>query len=394
MAEIAEKPPARIISALSALSAGQKRKLSSARNKNKYSVGDTLSTLIHSALTNQPISGNYTEEEWQRCFDMALAQNVLAMTFPAMTALPKEQRPSFVLWSKWMAYAQSVAEQSQYKCEVVKKIGAWLAEDELSTTLIKGFSISVLYPRLELREFSDIDIFSGKDYDAVNACFAKHGVKVDSVDGHHAYLKVDGISVEHHFAFSNTKVKDGLLGPEETLKQLAVKNQQPTSIPGIYFPTPAFTALFVGWHAYEHFLQEKIQLRHVIDWVLALRALTPSDAVVVRQTIENATWSRFADTLTAIAIHQLGLPQEWFPANEIEIANSIDEVQEQMVWDDIINTLHTPHSHNSNSRRISIGKRILKNSWKYKAFANISAQEALWKDVVGHFKSKIKRPQI
>lgn len=221
-----------------------------------------------------------------------------------------------------------------------------------------------------------------------------HGVNVSSVDGHHAYLKVDGISVEHHFAFHNTKVKDGLEGPEEALQQLALKDWQPTSIPGINFPTPTFTALFVGWHAYEHFLQEKIQLRHIIDWVLALRALTPSDAVVVRQTIDNTTWSRFADTLTAIAIHQLGLPQEWFSANEIEIATSINGVQEQRVWNDIISTPHTPHSHNSNIRRINIGKRILKNSWKYKDYANISAQEILLKVIVGHYKSKVKRPQI
>ena len=85
-----------------------------------------------------------------------------------------------------------------------------------------GFSLSALYPNSNLREFGDIDIFSGRNYEAVNTCFAKHGVKVDSVDDHHAYLKVDGISVEHHFAFHNTKVKKGLGKQEETLQRLAV----------------------------------------------------------------------------------------------------------------------------------------------------------------------------
>lgn len=361
-------------------------------------MSDLLIEMLNATLVKRPLNENVfreaAEADWQACYDMAWVQNVLAMTFPAMSSLPKALRPSFLIWAQWMAYTQNTAEQTQYKRHVVEKIGAWLADDGLLTLILKGFSLSTLYPNPNLREFSDIDLFSGENYAAVNACFAKHGVPVDSVDGHHAYLKMDGISVEHHFAFHNTKVKCGLEGPEETLQDLAMKDWQTTSIKGICFPNSMFTALFVGWHAYEHFLQEKIQLRHVIDWVLALRALTPSDAVVVRQTIENATWSRFADTLTAIAIHQLGLPQEWFPANEIEIANSIDEVQEQMVWDDIINAVQTPKSSNSNLRRLSIGKRILKNSWKYKAFANISAQEALWKDVVGHFKSKIKRPQI
>ena len=221
--------------------------------------------------------------DWQQCYNLALAQGVLAMTFPAMLSLPKELRPSFTLWSKWMAYTDGVAKQSQYKREVVKKIGSWLVEDRLSTTILKGFSLSALYPNPELREFSDIDIFSGKDYNAVNNCFVKHGVIVDSVDGHHAYLNVDGISIEHHFAFHNTKVKHGLEGPEEALQQLAVKDWQPTSVKGICFPSPLFTALFVGWHAYEHFLQEKIQLRHVIDWTLSLRQLTNQEAVQLNE---------------------------------------------------------------------------------------------------------------
>lgn len=250
-------------------------------------MSDLLLELINATLCKRPLNEKVfegaSEADWQRCFDLALQQNVLAMTFPAMSSLPKEMRPSFTLWSKWMAYAQSVVEQSQYKRKVVEKMGAWLAEEGLSTTILKGFSLSVLYPDPNLREFGDIDIFSGENYGVVNACFAKHGVKVDSVDGHHAYLKVDGISIEHHFAFSNTKVKDGLIGPEEELQQLVVKDQQSTTIPGINFPNPVFTALFVGWHAYEHFLQEKIELRHVIDWALALRQLSEQEA----ETLNN-----------------------------------------------------------------------------------------------------------
>lgn len=269
-------------------------------------------TLCKRTLKEKVFEGA-TEADWKRCFDLALQQNVLAMTFSAMSSLPKELRPSFALWSKWMAYTQSIVEQSQYKRQVVEKMGSWLAEDGLSTTILKGFSLSALYPNPNLREFSDIDIFSGEKYDAVNACFAKHGVKVDSVDGHHAYLKVDGISVEHHFAFSNTKVKEGLVGPEEALQSLVVKAPQPSSIPGINFPNPVFTALFVGWHAYEHFLQEKIELRHVIDWALALRQLTKDEAETLKGIKSDTGWGEFCDTLTAIVIHQLGLPQEWFP---------------------------------------------------------------------------------
>ena len=344
---------------------------------------ELLCKLINTTLTGNPLEfGVGTEADWQHCFDLALKQDVLAMTFPAMSSLPKEMRPSFTLWSKWMAYAQSIAEQSQYKRQVVEKMGSWLAEDGMTTTLIKGFSLSVLYPQPELREFSDIDIFSGENYASVNVCFAKHGVKVDSVDGHHAYLKLDGISIEHHFAFSNTKVKDGLVGPEEELQLLAVKDSLPTSIPGINFPCPVFTALFVGWHAYEHFLQEKIELRHVIDWVFALKQLSEQEAETLIEIKRNTGWGEFCDTLTAIAVHQIGLPQEWFPKVE-----PISGEQEQRVWSDIIKSPRTPKSKSSNFRRIYIAKRMLKNSWKFKTYSSMSATLLLLKYTVGHFKT-------
>ena len=344
---------------------------------------ELLNATLCKRLLNEKVFDGTTEADWQRCFDLALQQNVLAMTFPAMSSLPKELRPSFTLWSKWMACARSVAEQSQYKRQVVEKMGLWLAEEGLTTTILKGFSLSALYPNPNFREFSDIDIFSGTNYDEVNDCFAKHGVKVDSVDGHHAYLKLDGISIEHHFAFSNTKVKDGLVGPEEDLQQLAVKDPRPSSIQGINFPNPAFTALFVGWHAYEHFLQEKIELRHLIDWALALKQLLEQEAKTLNEIKSNTGWGGFCDTLTAIAIHHLGLPIEWFHMTE-----QISVEREQQVWNDIIHAPRTAKSKNSNFRRIYIAKRMLKNNWKFKDYSNISASKLLIKEFVGLVRSR------
>lgn len=347
-----------------------------------------LVELINTILTQRPLNNKVfegvTEADWQQCYDIALAQGVLAMTFPAMSSLPKELSPSFTLWSKWMAYTDGVAKQSQYKRDRVKKIGSWLAEDGLSTTILKGFSLSALYPNPNLREFSDIDIFSGKDYEAVNSCFAKHGVKVDSVDGHHAYLNLDGISVEHHFAFHNTKVKNGLAGPEEALQRLVVADRKSTSIHGIYFPNVVFTALFVGWHAYEHFLQEKIQLRHIIDWTLSLKQLNENEAETVCAIKEDTKWGKFTDVLTAIALHQLSLPADWFPEQELEAAQRITTEQEQRVWNDILYSLRTPKSKSSNCRRIYIAKRMLKNSWKFNEYADIKAGQLLWREFVGH----------
>lgn len=170
-----------------------------------------LCKLINLTLCGDPFKEQIVlEEEWQQCFDLALDQQVLAMTFSTMTQLTKELRPSFLLWSKWMAYARSVQAQSQHKRQVVEKIGTWLKEDGLSTMIVKGFSLATYYPNPTMREFSDIDIFSGEKYNAVNTCFEEHGIEVGKPDGHHTHIYVDGVSIEHHFAFSNSRMRSGL----------------------------------------------------------------------------------------------------------------------------------------------------------------------------------------
>lgn len=299
-----------------------------------------LLELLDATLAKWPLDEEFvkeaTEAEWQRCFDIALEQQVLAMTFPAMSALSKDQRPNFTLWSKWMAYAQNIAAQSQHKREVVRKMGGWLAEDGLSTMIIKGFSLAVLYPQPELRESGDIDIYSVEDYAAVNACLEKHGLQIGREDGHHVHINIDGISVEHHFALHNSRVKNGMEGPTEVLQRLAAIDRRPTMVPGICFFNPTFTALFTAWHAHKHFLAEKIELRHMIDWALSLKQFSGSEVRMVQEVKCDSQWGRFADTLTAIALHRLQLPTDWFPLKEVVAAMGISPKLEQKVWDDIM----------------------------------------------------------
>ena len=85
-------------------------------------MSQLLCELINATLTGkEPDVYGVKEEDWEQCFDLALQQQVLAMTFPTMAALPKEHRPNFTLWSKWMAYAESTVKLSRHKREIVRK---------------------------------------------------------------------------------------------------------------------------------------------------------------------------------------------------------------------------------------------------------------------------------
>lgn len=65
---------------------------------------ELLDAMLVKQLLNEDVSKGATDANLLQCFDLVLVRNVLPMTFPVMTSLSKELRPSFVLWSKWIAY--------------------------------------------------------------------------------------------------------------------------------------------------------------------------------------------------------------------------------------------------------------------------------------------------
>lgn len=355
-----------------------------------------LCELINATLCGRPVDEErvrgVTDEEWMRCFELAQRQRVDAMTFPTMMSLPDGLRPDFMVWSKWMSRAKATADKVYRNRSAARKVGAWLAEESLQTMVIKGLSLAVLYPRPELRPSSDVDIYSGSDYEAVNACLVRHGAWQSPADGHHCLVIVDGIYVENHFAFHNERVRHGLNELDGgVLQRLADSDRRATPLPGIYFPNPVFVALHTAWHACHHFLEEKIELRHVVDWALSLKRLTADEVAALHEAKGDARWGRFADTLTAIALHRLHLPEEWFPRCELEAAAAISGELERRTWDDIIDSRPTPQGSSPMRRRFMQVSRFMKNSWKYKEYANMGAAQWVWEVFGGYVRSRLEK---
>ena len=109
---------------------------------------------------------------------------------------------------------------------------------------------------------------------------------------------------------------------------------------------------------------------------------------MVHEVKDGSPWGRFADTLTAIALHRLQLPKDWFSQQEIDAASVIGSELEQKVWDDILNAAPTAHGRTSNHRRLNIAYRTLQNRWKFDIYADMSAERFLWKEFVGYMKNR------
>lgn len=51
---------------------------------------------------------------------------------------------------------------------------------------------------------------------------------------------------------------------------------------------------------------------------------------------------------------------------------------------------NTPKNKSSNLRRLYIAERMLKNNWKFKEFADISAMRLLRKGIAGHINKRLR----
>lgn len=71
------------------------------------------------------------------------------------------------------------------------------------------------------------------------------------------------------------------------------------------------------------------------------------------------------------------------PSTEVEAASHISPELEERVWDDIISASHMAPGGTTLRRRIMIGQRLMKNRWKFKEYADVSAGRFLLEEFRG-----------
>ena len=211
------------------------------------------------------------------------------------------------------------------------EIIALLAQHHIPATLIKGYSLSQLYPDPDMREFGDVDIYVGEDNyqraaQIVTAAYPNAHWHSDTHGGIHFILVIDEsldrvvelhrVTMEfahptanaHFQAFTHTHL-DAHTPCIELYGQ---------SIP---VPPAAYNALYVFLHAWHHFESTGVGFRQLGDWALCLhhahQQSSPEQWQTLTKTIDQiltalhmkAAWQTFGHLL----VEQLHLSPEDFP---------------------------------------------------------------------------------
>lgn len=233
--------------------------------------------LLRSALDGQaPFLGTKPIETstWWSLFRLLQQNHVAAMTADTVAALdvPREVK------LPWLAERDKAARWHSYQREVQQKIIDIMSRHGIETLVLKGTHTAQYYPKPELREFGDLDLyFHDRHSEADRIARTELRVAIGNEAHHHSKYEYRGVTVESHYDFLNTHYPPSNRHYETMLKELA--------------PSPTFEVLFLLRHMAVHFAAARITLRDLVDWTLTCRALN-----------DKVDWGRVQDMVTAFGM--------------------------------------------------------------------------------------------
>ncbi len=153
-------------------------------------------------LGQQPSVPEGVEIDWDKLMDLSMEHGLLAWVWDGICLLPQAQQPSRQYRINWGLSVQNLQRQYAQQEVVLKKMISICDNNQMRLLLLKGFSISRLYPKPNSRPSSDIDIYLFDDYEKGNqVLFSNNG----HFSGKHYVATFEGMSVENHFWLIDTR---------------------------------------------------------------------------------------------------------------------------------------------------------------------------------------------
>lgn len=332
-----------------------------------------LVVLLQAALGDTPksvpngmdLKAVYELSRWQEV--TAIALDGLQKFSTISPDILQNNHSSRALKMQWIG--NMMAQEKRYNANFLaaKDVATLYDRNDICTYVLKGYSISQLYPIPSHRFSCDLDCFLMSptgDFDAYelgNALAESCGCKVDAAYYKHSVFAYKGLTIENHRYCCSVKRSKRTKELECYLESL-LKGYKPQLIADtkLALPPHMFQALFMIEHANGHFLYSKMSMKHVCDWAMMRQAFKETldwsefDRQCIRFGLKN-----FVDCLNHLADYILGKCsyQDLRPIDKRVLDDTFKEVS---------------LSKNVMKQRIEKAIGVLRSSWKFKHFCGDS----------------------
>lgn len=232
--------------------------------------------LLQLAVGKHPIDSiSIEEKEWEKIYETAIKQSLVGVVLEGVQKLIDrwpEQKPPVEFLLEWIGQTEQIKAENKQMDERSAMLKRMFESKGYGNCILKGQGVARLYPKPEVRQPGDIDIWvDGKRDDIVKRLKNDFiGVTyVDYVNCHASYFT--DAEVEVHFRptwmynpITNWKVQKWIQDNKDA-QMKAYDNEV-----GFGYPTISFNLVFSLIHIYRHIFQEGIGLRQLTDYYFIL----------------------------------------------------------------------------------------------------------------------------
>ena len=260
----------------------------------QLAVGKHIKNVIH-----------VKENDWQSIYDIATKQSLVGVMMAGIQKLSEidnSQKPPFLLLCEWIGIAEQIKYQNKLMDENSAMLTSKLKSWGYDSCILKGQGVARLYPKPELRQSGDIDIWVNGSRDDVVRVLKEHSIDLSYIDyvNCHAGFFTD-TEVEAHFKptwmynpCTDRKVQKWI----ETKKAAQMSNFDKEV--KFSYPTIEFNLVFSLIHIYRHVFQEGIGLRQLMDYYCILTHSSNEERVNAYATLCSFGMKRFAGAVMSV----------------------------------------------------------------------------------------------
>lgn len=246
---------------------------------------------------------------------------------------------------------QRTVRQNRLLCDLV----TLLRLNGIETVLLKGYGLSLLYPKTEMREYGDIDLYVGEEnYDRTVALVRRTYPQAywfsEEHISHHFLMQLDEnydlVAEFHNMAMD----LPGMKRAEQAFTVFTLRELQSVRtilLDGIDIAVPSvrFNAVYVFIHAWHHFSGNGVGVRQLADWMLCLHELAQTLSAEEKQAyahdlerlLRRMSMLQIWQTFGCVIVRHLGLPKE-----EFLLYNASQERRGERLYQQL---LHDGHSY-------------------------------------------------
>ncbi len=333
---------------------------------------------------------------WAEVVRLASEQGVTAILHDGVERLAQrgvlapEAMPPRTLRLQWALNAERIEQKYDRQRRVIGRLAKLFHAHGIRMMVLKGYGLSLDYPRPEHRPCGDIDMWLyGKQAEADELLRREWSTKIEVDVHHHTTFVLDGVLVENHFDFLNIHSHLSNRVIEAELQRLAPLAGEEIEVDGapVSLPSAQFNALFLLRHAAMHFAAVEIGMRHIVDWALFIkRHHAEIDWEALHAIARRMNMHRFLDATNALSADLLGLDASLLPAIRRDAA------LENRIIDDIL----SPEFAEQAPKNCGLVRRIWfrtrrwwANRWKHRIVYN---EGLLWTFLV-QVRSHLMKPK-